>query len=73
VNAPIKHQPATPLPWQSVVTRDAPDAFKRDRHYSDHAANAYPRLVAMLQRAAFDEDYDADDCVKLLRELGELE
>lgn len=44
----------------------------------DHArairdrCNAYPKLVAMLMRAALDENYEADDCVSLLRELGEL-
>jgi hypothetical protein len=38
----------------------------------ERRADAYPKLIAMLQRAAMDENYEADDCLALLEELGEL-
>lgn len=46
---------------------------EQDGEYLQHAANAYPKLVAMLLRAALDENYEADDCRALLRDLGEDE
>lgn len=38
-----------------------------DAKYIVHACNAYPKLIAMLQRPPL-----ADDCLALLRELGEI-
>ena len=60
---------------QNSFTTARSSASKRNRAdmaYVVHSANAYPLLVAMLRRAALDENYEADDCVALLRELGEL-
>lgn len=46
--------------------------YRHDALYIAHACNAYPKLIAMLQRAALDENYEADHCLDLMRELGEL-
>ena len=47
------------------------DMGKQDAAYIVHAANAYPKLVALLKE--YSEEYGHGSFLKLLRELGELE
>ena len=63
-----------PIAIASAITFEDTNA---NAAYIVEACNAYPQLiadraalVAMLQRAAFDENYEADDCIALLDKLG---
>lgn len=61
-------KPTTPLPWKQAdghfqhVTGD-------DLAYIIHAANAYPKLVALVKEWA--DEYGHGSFGKLLEELGE--
>jgi hypothetical protein len=87
-------QPATALPWELVVSERTIRGGETyllnvcgsitnaevlaDAEYSVHAANAYPKLVAALMRAAdgcaefIPTQDEANEAYALLRELGEL-
>jgi hypothetical protein len=91
----IKHQPATPLPWNAWVDEEGEgpelethnvsgsnDKFicetlsaepKVDAAYIEHAANAYPKLVAALEMAfsRLADKAAREEIAALLLELGE--
>lgn len=77
-------KPTTPLPWRldddtHIGTDDTTvchqsvemyrDGAKQDMQYLVHAANAYPKLVALVRDWA--DEYGHGSFGKLLEELGE--
>lgn len=44
---PVKHQPATPLPWRTSPARPA-EVQQKSGVFTIGAANAYPKLVDAL-------------------------
>jgi hypothetical protein len=73
------HKPATALPWSfdrgriDTVADNLPavasTARAEDGRYIAHSANAYPKLVEMLEALA--DSHESANARALLRELGE--
>jgi hypothetical protein len=62
----------TSLMWGDTEDDGHPrKSVEQNMAYLSHAANAYPRLIAVLRSVVSEEGWPKRDAAALLRELGE--